>query len=84
MVEVVGNINKLYIGKAQEKYDGEKPVKPTKGNGSAGQGHERKNGIHTKARQRLYPIKTKVIEMQRWIHQLRIYPTHIHVAQGAK
>ena len=50
MVEVVGDVNKLYVGKAQEKYDGENPVKPTKGNSRAGQGHEPKNGIHTKAR----------------------------------
>jgi len=67
MVEVIGKIYQLGIGKNEEKQNGCQPKKVAGDKKQSRTKHQEMNQIHGKRWQRRHPRKTKIVKMEFWL-----------------
>jgi len=86
VVEVVGKVNELGIGKRQEKYYGGDTVgSPAQQHDADGsQDHEKMHSIEGFARKGLHPAKPPVLEVKNGLDIMIFNPPQRHEADRAK
>lgn len=81
MIEVIRDIDQLYVRKADKEQNRTKSVISPHGNGNGAGDHDSKGQVHPVSRQWVDPLKSIVTKMQDRFNQLCFHPTHGNIPQ---